>query len=507
MKKTVSKGKKKKPRILIVTPEITYLPHGMGNMSNVLRAKAGGMADVSASLVSALYNLGADVHVALPHYRRMFNIDVARMVESELRVYMAHLSNKRVHLAEDRAFYYRESVYSNYELDSLKFALAFQREVINNIIPKVQPDIIHCNDWMTGLIPGMARRIGIPSLFTVHNIHTSKLSLAFIEDRGIDAAEFWKNLYYENQPQSYEESRENNRVDLLASGIFGAHFINTVSPTFLKEIVDGHHPFIPDYVRREIAGKAQASCAQGILNAPDPDFDPETDKYILFKYNAQTHVKAKADNKKSFQLRTGLKVDKKAPLFFWPSRLDPVQKGCQLLADIMYRVVSKYWDDNLQIAIMANDSFQSVFREIVNFHGFQERVVVVDFDDPLSHRGYAASDFMLMPSLFEPCGLPQMISQIYGSLPIVHDTGGLHDTVEPLHISKDRGSGFLFQNYDSGGLFWAMDEAMRFYKLPAAKKERQISRIMSVAKEAFNHSVTAQRYIDIYETMLKRPLV
>ncbi len=507
MNKTVPGSKKQKPRVLIVTPEITYLPHGMGNMSNVLRAKAGGLADVSASLVSSLYSLGADVHVALPHYRRMFNIDVARMVESELRVYMSHLSTKRVHLAEDRAFYYRESVYSDLELDSLKFSLAFQREVINNIIPRVEPDIIHCNDWMTGLIPGMARRIGIPSLFTVHNIHTSKLSLAFIEDRGIDAGEFWQNLYYENQPQNYEESRENNRVDLLASGIFGAHFINTVSPTFLKEIADGQHDFIPGYIRNEIAGKAQANCAQGILNAPDPAFNPESDKYILFKYNAETHVKAKADNKTSFQLRTGLAVDKKAPLFFWPSRLDPVQKGCQLLADIMYRVVSKYWDDGLQIAIVANGSFQSVFREIVNFHGFKDRVVVVDFDDPLSHRGYAASDFMLMPSRFEPCGLPQMISQIYGSLPIVHDTGGLHDTVEPLNISEDSGSGFMFNTYDSNGLFWAIDEAMHFFKLPAAQKKHQISRIMTEAKNSFNHSVTAQHYIDIYETMLKRPLV
>ena len=163
---------RKKPRILVVTPEITYLPEGMGNMAHCLRAKAGGLADVSASLVGALFRQGADVHVALPHYRKMFHVDVGKLIQSELRVYMEHLSNSRIHLAEDRIFYYRDSVYSNYNNDSKLQALAFQREVINNIIPRVKPDLIHCNDWMTGLIPAAARRIGIPCLFTVHNFHT-----------------------------------------------------------------------------------------------------------------------------------------------------------------------------------------------------------------------------------------------------------------------------------------------------------------------------------------------
>jgi ADP-glucose type glycogen/starch synthase len=505
--KNASSVKKRDVRILIVTPEITYLPQGMGNMSNVLRAKAGGLADVSASLVSSLYKLGADVHVALPHYRRMFNIDVGRMIDSELRVYLTHLSNKRVHLAEDRAFYYRDSVYSNYEEDSLKFALAFQREVINNIIPKVEPDIIHCNDWMTGLIPAFARRLGIPSLFTVHNIHTHKLTLSFIEDRGIDAAEFWNYLYYERPPYNYEETRDTNRVDLLTSGIFASHYINTVSPTFLDEVVEGRHSFIPGYIHAEISAKKHANCAAGILNAPDEQLDPEKDSDILFKFNSENFPALKKKNKVAFQLRTGLIQDSGAPLFFWPSRLDPVQKGCQLLADIMYRVVSKYWDDNLQIAIVANGSYQSSFQEIVRFHGFHERVCVVDFDEILSHQGYAASDFMLMPSLFEPCGLPQMVSQKYGSLPVVHDTGGLHDTVEHLDVKKNKGNGFVFKTYDSNGLFWAIDEAMKFYNLAEDVKKKQISRIMEESKARFNHDVTAQNYIDIYETMLKRPLV
>ena len=499
--------KKANPRILVVTPEITSLPAGMNNMGGCLRAKAGGLADVSASLVSALYRQGADVHVALPHYRRMFHIDVGKLISNELRVYMSNLHNSRIHLAEDRIFYYRDTVYSSYDSDSFLQALAFQREVINNIIPVVKPDLIHCNDWMTGLIPAAARRMGIPCLFTVHNIHTHKRTLAEIEDRGIDAAPFWQNLFFERQPFNYEESRNNNPVDFLASGIFASHFINTVSPSFLKEIVENYHDFVPDSVRREIAGKFYAGCASGILNSPDEECDPETDEFLECCYNSSNHAAGKAVNKIAFQARTGLHVDQNAPLFFWPHRLDPVQKGCTLLADTLYEIVHRHWESNLQIAIVANGQYQQVFKDIIAFHNFYDRVTVCDFDEQLSRLGFAAADFMLMPSRFEPCGLPQMTCQYYGAIPVVHDTGGLHDTVNMLSSDGESGNGIVFCNYDSCALRWAVDEAMRFYQRPAEWKNGVISRIMREARQRFNHDVTAQEYIKIYESMLSRPLV
>jgi len=497
---------RKRPRVLIVTPEITYLPKNMGNMANRTVAKAGGLADVSASLVSALFELHADVHVALPHYRRMFNVDAGRLVNRELRVYKSKLPNAQIHLAEDRCFYYRGSVYET-EKEDVKVALAFQREVINNIIPLVDPDLIHCNDWMTGLIPAASRRLDIPCLFTVHNIHTNHLSLERVEDSGIDAAEFWKSLFFAWPPTSYEESRVHNRIDLLASGIFAAHFINTVSPTFLSEIVDGQHDFIPPNIRAEIIGKAESDCARGILNAPDATFDPETDIELDFRFTAENAEEGKRENKLLFQEHTGLTKNPDAPIFFWPSRLDPVQKGCQLLADILHDVVTKYEDEHLQIAIVANGPYQNVFHEIVRAHDLYGRVAVCDFGETLSHQGYAASDFMLIPSLFEPCGLPQMVSPLYGSLPIARNTGGLHDTVDHLNVANDSGNGFLFDSYDGNGLNWAIDEAMRFYALPQATKTRQISRIMTESAARFTHHVTAQNYFAIYERMLERPLV
>ncbi|MBN1276692.1 MAG: glycogen/starch synthase [Deltaproteobacteria bacterium] len=507
MKKNRPFQSRHNPRILIVTPEITYLPKGMGNMANHLKAKAGGLADVSASLVSALFDLGADVHVTLPHYRRMFNIDIGRFINGELRSYKKVLPESRIHLAQDRIFYYREEIYSNYYTESHKVALAFQREVINNIIPAVNPDLIHCNDWMTGLIPAMSRRMGIPCLFTVHNIHTQELTLENIENSGIDAAEFWAYLYYKRAPYSYEETRWSNPVDFLASGIFAAHFVNTVSPTFLEEICQGRHAVVPDNVRSELSSKKDSGCAFGILNSPDPSFNPQTDELLEYRYSAKTHVEGKKKNKLFMQERLGIKRDGSAPVFFWPSRLDPFQKGCQLLTDIFYQVISSYWKDNLQIVVVTGGAYMNVFGDIVRFHGFHERVALCDFDEQLSHLCYAASDFILMPSLFEPCGLPQMISSMYGSLPVVHDTGGLHDTVSHLDVESNSGNGFVFDVYDSKGLLWAIDRAMDFYHLPVKTRAAQISRVMNESALRFNPSVTARQYFDLYEKMLKRPII
>lgn len=497
-----------KPRILIVTPEITYLPEGMGNLAQRLNAKAGGLADVSASLVAALEaNKNVEVHVALPNYRKMFHMDVFNLVSEELRVYSQKLPQDQIHLAEDRIFYYRDQVYSDYAGEVPRVASAFQREVINNIIPRVRPQLIHCNDWMTGLIPGAARRQGIPCLFTLHNIHTEKTSLAALEDSGIDAAAFWTELYYERVPHSYEESRDCNRVDLLASGIFAAHFINTVSPTFLDEIVDGQHDFIPDQVRSEIASKRNSGCAEGILNAPDSTFDPVTDLRIHRNYGVEDHVEGKAANKAELQRELGLEENPDAPILFWPSRLDPVQKGPHLLTQILFQLIRDYDDIGLQVAVVANGEFQQHFFEVVNHHGIHSRVGVCDFSEPMSRLGYAGTDFMVMPSSFEPCGLPQMVSPIYGTLPIVHNTGGLRDTIVPLDLETSTGNGFRFDVFDSAGLRWAIDQAIDFWNLPGGVRAAQISRIMTESKAHFNHAETARRYFDIYEKMLNRPFL
>jgi len=495
------------PRVLIVTPEVTYLPDRMGGLETFFTAKAGGLADVSAALISALFEQGADVHVALPDYRAIFSDRLAPVLKKETHRIQRKMPDDRIHLAEDRAFYYINRVYSLYGEENIKLSLAFQREVINNIVPHVQPDLIHCNDWMTGLIPAMARQIGIPCLFTIHNAHTIKTTLAYIEDRGIDAAYFWRNLYYEHMAFNYEGSRDSNPVDLLTSGVFAAHFTNVVSPTFLSEIVNGKHDFVYGPLRQELANKVQADCATGILNAPDPSFNPAQDRDLKRNYGPRDYISAKRENKRFLQKKLGLNLDDRAPIFFWPSRLDPFQKGCQLLAEIFYGVISHYWNQNLQIVFVANGDYQMAFRNIVNFHGLQKRVAIYDFSERLEHLAYGAADFILMPSRFEPCGLPQMIAPIYGTLPVAHDTGGIHDTIVHLDVANNSGNGFLFKNFDAHGLWWAIQQAMDFYNAPQNIKSKQIRRIMNESAAGFTHANTARQYIDLYEKMLQRPLI
>ena len=503
----MSKSRERTPRVLIVTPEITYLPAGMGEGADKMHAKAGGLADVSSSLIRALYEQGGDVHVTLPNYRALFRDQLGSGFDEEVDRIRSSISNERIHLAEDRAFFYLDQVYSGYGGDDIKISLAFQREVINHVIPTVKPDLIHCNDWMTGLIPAMARRVGIPCLFTLHNIHSRETVMETIEDRGIDTGDFWEHLYFTQSPENYEAARNKNLVDYLVSGVFASHYVNTVSPTFFKEIVHGVHDVVTPHLRRELANKWHAGCAAGILNAPDESYNPVSDADLFRNYTAEGHRAGKRSNKIELQGRLGLTRDHNAPLFFWPSRLDPLQKGCGLLADILCETLDHYRAEGMQVVMVADGEFYPVFSKMVEASHLQNRVAVCPFDEPLSRMAYGASDFLFMPSRFEPCGLPQMIGPLYGTLPVAFDTGGIHDTVVPLDLDRGTGNGFLFSTHDAAGLRWAVDEAMAFWGRSDSFKQAQVVRIMEESQKTFNHTLSANRYIDLYETMLKRPFI
>jgi glycogen synthase len=200
-------------------------------------------------------------------------------------------------------------------------------------------------------------------------------------------------------------------------------------------------------------------------------------------------------------------VNPDAPVFFWPSRLDPVQKGPQLFTDILHQTVTDYQNRGLQVVVVADGPHQMWFRRIMNDFGLQRQVAVADFDEKLARLAYAGSDFVVMPSLFEPCGLPQMIAPLYGTLAVARSTGGIYDTVRPLDVDSSYGNGFRFDDYDSGGLRWAIDRAMKFTTLPAEVREREIRRIMRESKLEFCHDRVARNYMERYEAMLARPLV
>ena len=187
--------------------------------------------------------------------------------------------------------------------------------------------------------------------------------------------------------------------------------------------------------------------------------------------------------------------------------MNPIEEGSHLLAEILYKIVHNYQEQKLQIVFIADGALQHLFEDIVKFHHLETRVSVCGLNERLVRLAYGASDFVLMPSRFEPCGLLQMIGLIYGALPVAHDTGSIHDTVSPLDTDGKSGNGFLFKTFDSNGLYGAIHQAMRFYMLPVQVKEQQINRIMMQSISKFNHHVAAQRYMDLYEKILKRPLI
>ncbi|MCP4218136.1 MAG: glycogen/starch synthase, partial [bacterium] len=171
------------------------------------------------------------------------------------------IAGSRIHLAKDRLFYYSNPIDSNCDWENTNIALAFQREVGNQIVPRVKPDLIHCHDWMTGLIPAMAKNWGIPCLFTVRSLRSAKSPLSKIEDKGIDGAAFWQHLFYDRYPGNYEETRDTNPLDFLLSGILAAHHVSTTSFTLMSEIFEGRSDFFYSPLRHVLAQKWNAGCA------------------------------------------------------------------------------------------------------------------------------------------------------------------------------------------------------------------------------------------------------
>lgn len=213
-------------KILIITPEIACIPGSRDAHSKVVTAHQWQLTGMMGALIGGLNRLGADIHVAQPDYRRIFRFFSQNKQVTTGQKFPAD----KVCLSEDRVFFYSDRLDCNREWENIRISIAFQREVINTILPQVEPDLIHCHNWMTGLIPAVARELDIPCLFSVYKIDTGKSPLSYIEDMGIDAATFWQHLYFSRYPLSYEETRETNPADFLLSGIYAAHLVNIINP-------------------------------------------------------------------------------------------------------------------------------------------------------------------------------------------------------------------------------------------------------------------------------------
>ena len=318
---------------------------------------------------------------------------------------------------------------------------------------------------------------------------------------GIKPLEFAENLYFEEFPENlsknWEKYFETNKVDFTASAIFSCDYFNTVSHTFLKELINDEFPdIVPRPIFNVIKEKYHQKRAKGILNAPNDTVNPKVIPHII-NFNKHNVMEKKAENKQMFQKKMGLPTIPNIPLFFWPNRLY-YQKSPELLVDNAEYFMRKY---QMQIAVVANgDSLME--KKLMKLSAKWKNLSYRHFDEQLSVLGKAGSDFIMMPSRYEPCGLPQMETPRLGTLPIVRATGGLKDTVQQLDVQNNTGNGFIFQFLDKAGFDYGIREALKFYQLPFEVRKQQIQRIMSESKRKFNMRNTAKEYMKIYDLLI-----
>ncbi len=507
------------PQILIATPEVVSLPENMGNLSNMIKTgDGGGLADISATVVAELYRQGVNVHVVLPHYKRLFETQGKVSEERYRAMIRGVLEQDRIHFVNDVLFERAKRVYDESSpLDrlNLRKAIAFMRGSIYGLFPKISSEnsdvVIHCNDWMTGLLPAAAKKWGIKSLFTFHNIFTEFVTPELSHKLGIDIEPFQEHLYFKFHPDSFKDGATHyskNQVDLLTSGLFASDRINTVSPTFLREIVRGDFEdiqgerLIPKNLRKVIRARDREGRASGIINAPTVLANPRVDDLIYKNYTVDDVRKGKQKNKLQFQKQAGLKQTRRDPLFFWPHRLSSPQKGAELVIDMIPEILKR--KPRAQFAVVANgqENLKQAFIRLEK--KFPERVSYCEFTRELSQLGKAAADFILSPSLYEPCGIPQVEGPRYGTLPIVHRTGGLADTVEEL--DEETGNGFLFEDYTWEALMEATLAALEFFEQDEALRIGTLQRVMHESTQKINAKNTVNQYIELYEDILGKPV-
>jgi starch synthase len=347
------------------------------------------------------------------------------------------------------------------------------------------PDVIHCNDWHTGLVPVYLRSLyandpafrdtGV--VFTIHNLaYQGEFDIDVLDEAGLP-----RDLYTMDKLECY------GRVNFLKGGLVYSDLVNTVSETYAKEIQTEEYGSRLEGLLRYMAANGKL---RGILNGIDySDFNPQTDKRIAANYDC-VDLAGKWENKGSLQEALGLPVDARTPVFGLVSRLVD-QKGLDLLKDIAAKLMKL--DMQMVILGTGDPAYEKYFKGLEQKH--PDKVsATIGFDAVLAQKIYAGSDFFLMPSRFEPCGLGQMISLRYGTIPVVRATGGLGDTIEEYDVSTGSGNGFVFSEYDSKKLLASVKRALAVYA-----DEPAMSKLVSNAMECdFSAGRAAKHYAEFY---------
>ena len=353
-----------------------------------------------------------------------------------------------------------------------------------------KPDIIHCNDWQTALIPAYLHEWRYPG--TIYNNIRTIMTIHNLKFRGLWNIEDMKKITGLNDWYfSYDKFEFYGLGSLLKGGIALADKVTTVSRTYADEICtyeygEGLDPLL-SYRRGDLSG---------IVNGIDYDvFNPKTDPALAVNYSASAFINAKKKNKTALQKELGLKVDPKIMLIGIVSRLTD-QKGM----DILSCILNDLMQDEVQIAVLGTGEqrFEDTFRYFASAYS-QNVSANIRYSEELAHRIYAGSDAFLMPSLFEPCGLSQLISMRYGTVPIVRKTGGLRDTVIPYFENPEEGTGFSFDMYSSEALLGTIRgvEGM-FYD----NKKIWNEIVKRAMKKDYSWKAAVKEYMALYDSLI-----
>ena len=493
-----------KTSVLLLTPEIGRLPEDMGTLARYISGKSGGMGEVVAALCEGLRERGIDCHLGTLNLKKRFKEECG-LNEEQWRDIRYRIDPDRIHLVNASFLANLTSAYSG---NPFLNAAEFQRQMINNIIKTVRARsggrlIIHSHDWMAGgAITAYAKATGCPVLHTIHNVHTGHIPLDMLF--GIDT-ESLRDYFY------LSGNHVHPAVDCQATAIKNADLINFVGVRFLYEILEDYfldRSIIPASVRQEIKAKYNHGATLAILNAPSRLMYPEVCPYLVRNYGPGDDVlAAKKENLVAFQKRTGLIVNPEAILLYWPSRLDPAQKGVELLEHIALRFVIENGD--VQIAIVGDGvgrdkKHEENFGRIAMASG--GKISYHHFDESLSMLGYAAADDVFGASLYEPCGQIDQIGNLFGATATNRDTGGYHDKIREMKLTgegldHDQGNGFLFRDYDPGGLWYGLTKSVQFHRCDADVRENQMKRIMKETRELYDLSKMIDEYVAAYERL------
>jgi glycogen synthase len=353
-----------------------------------------------------------------------------------------------------------------------------------------------------GAITAYAKATGCPVLHTIHNVHTGHIPLDMLFGVDIDLLHDFFYMSNEHGQQT---------IDCQATAIKNASLINFVGVQFMYEILEDYfldRTVLSPAVRQEIKVKYNHGATLAILNAPSRLMYPEVCPFLVRNYGPDDDVfAAKRKNLVAFQQRTGLIVNPEAILFYWPSRLDPSQKGVELLEDVALRFVIENGD--AQIAIVGDGvgrdrTHEAILGRIAMASG--GKIAYHHFEESLSMLGYAAANDVFGASLYEPCGQIDQIGNLFGATATNRDTGGYHDKIHELRLDSEEsdlgaGNGFLFRDYDSGGLSHALSKSIRFHRHPARLRERHIKHIMRETRNLYNLSKMIGEYVAVYERL------